>query len=175
MAARAATTKLKALHASSTDSSVSADDDRDNELKLAREAAREQAAHWAAAHPRGTVAAALTGADVPAALWAGARAAAVSPTAAAAQTGVDASATGLTESESSVPNTVNNASLLKNIESKLMLSEEEPVWLMLYGDSQKMMEGSKILHDEFPLEGRYGLLQKCCAGCGEDNVINVKQ
>jgi hypothetical protein len=52
-AARAAVAELKALRASSTDSSVSADDDRDNELKLAREAAREQAAKWAAAHPQG--------------------------------------------------------------------------------------------------------------------------
>jgi hypothetical protein len=50
--ALAAAAELKALHASSTGSSVSADDDRDNELKLAREAAREQAA-WAAAHPQG--------------------------------------------------------------------------------------------------------------------------
>jgi hypothetical protein len=40
-AARAAVTELKALRASSTGSSVFADDDRDNELKLAREAARE--------------------------------------------------------------------------------------------------------------------------------------
>jgi hypothetical protein len=46
-AARAAAAELKALRASSTGSSVSADDDRDNELKLAREAAREQAAQWA--------------------------------------------------------------------------------------------------------------------------------
>jgi hypothetical protein len=38
-----------------------------------------------------------------------------------------------------------------------------------------MMEGLKILHGECPLEGRYGLLQKCRAGCGEDNVINIKQ
>jgi hypothetical protein len=52
-AAHAAMTELKALRASSTDNSVSADDDRDNELKLAREAAREQAAQWAAAHPQG--------------------------------------------------------------------------------------------------------------------------
>jgi hypothetical protein len=66
-------------------------------------------------------------------------------------------------------------SSLKNIESKLTLSEEEPVRLMLYGDSQKMMKGSKILHGEFLLEDRYGLLQKCYAGCGEDNVINIKQ
>jgi hypothetical protein len=52
-AARAAAAELKALRASSTGSSVSADDDRNNELKLAREAAREQAAQWAAAHPQG--------------------------------------------------------------------------------------------------------------------------
>jgi hypothetical protein len=52
-AARAAAAELEALRASSTGSSVSADDDRDNELKLAREAAREQAAQWAAVHPQG--------------------------------------------------------------------------------------------------------------------------
>jgi hypothetical protein len=49
--AAAAAAELKALRASSIDNSVSADDDRDNELKLAREAAREQTAQWAAAHP----------------------------------------------------------------------------------------------------------------------------
>jgi hypothetical protein len=50
-AVRAVAAELKALCASSTDSSVSTDDDRDSELKLAREAAREQAAQWVAAHP----------------------------------------------------------------------------------------------------------------------------
>jgi hypothetical protein len=53
-AARAAAVELKALRASSTDSSVSADDDRDNELKMAREATLEQAAQWAAVHPQGS-------------------------------------------------------------------------------------------------------------------------
>jgi hypothetical protein len=52
-AARAAAAELKALRASSIDNSVSADDDRDNELKLAREAALEQAAQWATTHPQG--------------------------------------------------------------------------------------------------------------------------
>jgi hypothetical protein len=52
-AVRAAAAELEALRASSTDSSVSADDDRDNEFKLAREAAWEQATQWAAAHPQG--------------------------------------------------------------------------------------------------------------------------
>jgi hypothetical protein len=38
---------------SARDTSISVDDDRDNELKLARETAREQAAQWAAEHPQG--------------------------------------------------------------------------------------------------------------------------
>jgi hypothetical protein len=46
-AARAAATELKALRASSTDSSISTDDDKDNELKLVREAVREQTVQWA--------------------------------------------------------------------------------------------------------------------------------
>jgi hypothetical protein len=95
--AAATAAELEALRASSTDSSVSVDDDRDNELKLVSEAAREQAAQWAAAHPQGRCDGALTGADVPAALWAGARVAAVPPTAAVAQIGTNAPAVGLME------------------------------------------------------------------------------
>jgi pyruvate/2-oxoglutarate dehydrogenase complex dihydrolipoamide acyltransferase (E2) component len=52
-AAHAVTAELEALCASSTGSSVFADDDRDSELKLAREVAREQATQWAAVHPQG--------------------------------------------------------------------------------------------------------------------------
>jgi hypothetical protein len=52
-AARVAAVELEALRASSTGSSISTDDDRDNELKLAREATREQAEKWAAARPQG--------------------------------------------------------------------------------------------------------------------------
>jgi hypothetical protein len=55
---------------------------------------------------------------------------------------------------------VHHGSSLKNIKSKLMLSEEEPIRLMLYGDSQKMMEGSELLLGELLLEGRYDMLQK---------------
>jgi hypothetical protein len=56
-AARAATAELEALCGNRTSSSVSADGGTDDELKLAREAAREQAAQWAV----------QTGADAPAA------------------------------------------------------------------------------------------------------------
>jgi hypothetical protein len=52
-AARATAAELESLRASSTGSSVSADDDRDNELKLAMEAAQEQVAQWVTAHSHG--------------------------------------------------------------------------------------------------------------------------
>jgi hypothetical protein len=48
----AAAAELEALRGSNTSSSVSADGSTDDELKLTREAAREQAAQWAAAHPQ---------------------------------------------------------------------------------------------------------------------------
>jgi hypothetical protein len=69
---------------------------------------------------------------------------------------------------------VYHSSTLKDIKSILVLSEKGFARLMLYGGPQKVMEGSEVLHGDFPLEGRYGVLQKCCAGCGEDNAINVK-
>jgi hypothetical protein len=50
-AARAVAAEFEALRVSSTDSSVSANDDGYNKLKLAREATWEQAAQWAAVHP----------------------------------------------------------------------------------------------------------------------------
>jgi hypothetical protein len=46
---------------------------------------------------------------------------------------------------------------------------------MLYGYPKKMVKRAEVLHGEFPLEGRYGVLQKCCARRGEHNVINIKQ
>jgi hypothetical protein len=67
-AAHVTAAELETLRASSIGSSVSADDDRNNELKLAREATREHAAQWAhAVTVPPTAAAAQTGADVPAA------------------------------------------------------------------------------------------------------------
>jgi hypothetical protein len=50
-AARATAAELEALRTSSTGSSVSADNDRYNELKLARETTREQTTQWAAVSP----------------------------------------------------------------------------------------------------------------------------
>jgi hypothetical protein len=38
-----------------------------------------------------------------------------------------------------------------------------------------MVKRAMVLHGEFPLEGKYGVLQEHCARCGEHNVINIKQ
>jgi hypothetical protein len=52
-AARAAAAELEALRGSRAGSSASVDNNTDEELRMAREAAREQAAQWTAAHPHG--------------------------------------------------------------------------------------------------------------------------
>jgi hypothetical protein len=70
---------------------------------------------------------------------------------------------------------VHHASALKDVESELALSKEESIYLMLYIDPQKMMKRVDVLHGEFPLEGRYGVLQEHCARCNKRNVINIKQ
>jgi hypothetical protein len=61
------------------------------------------------------------------------------------------------------------------IESRMVLSEEKSICLMLYGDPLKMVKRAEVLHGEFLLEGRYGVLQECCARCSEHNIINIKQ
>jgi hypothetical protein len=97
-AARAAAAELETLRASSTDNSVSTDDDRDNELKLAREVVREQAAQWAVTHLQGHRGSSPDGCGCASGAPGGrGHAVAVPPMAAAAQTGADAPAAGLTE------------------------------------------------------------------------------
>jgi hypothetical protein len=64
---------------------------------------------------------------------------------------------------------------LKDVEGELALSEEESICLMLYEDPKKIVKRAEVLHGEFPLEGRYGVLQEHCARCRELNVINIKQ
>jgi hypothetical protein len=38
-----------------------------------------------------------------------------------------------------------------------------------------MMKRVEVLHGEFPLEDRYGVLQERCVRCDEHIVINIKQ
>jgi hypothetical protein len=73
------------------------------------------------------------------------------------------------------PAAVHHANALKDVESELALSEEVSICLMLYEDLQKMVKRVEVLHGEFLLEGRYGVLQERCARCDEHNVINIKQ
>jgi hypothetical protein len=53
---------------------------------------------------------------------------------------------------------IHHPSALRDVESELTLSEEESIYLMLYGDPQKIMKRVEVLHGELPLEGRYSVL-----------------
>jgi hypothetical protein len=70
---------------------------------------------------------------------------------------------------------VHHASALKDAESELALSEEESISLMLYEDPPKVVKMVEVLHGEFLLESKYGVLQERYARCDEHNVINIKQ
>jgi hypothetical protein len=48
--------------------------------------------------------------------------------------------------------------MLKDVESELAPSEEESICLMLYRDPQKLVKRAEVLHGEFLLKGRYGVL-----------------
>jgi hypothetical protein len=70
-AARVAEAELEALRGNSSDTSISGDGGTNDELRLAREVAQEQAVQWAVVPPHGTrVAAAQIGVDAPRALQA---------------------------------------------------------------------------------------------------------
>jgi hypothetical protein len=86
--ARVATVDLMALRGSSNSSSVTIDGGTNDELKLAREAAREQAMQWVATHPLGRSGGSPDGCE---------RAAVMALTAAVAQTIVDAPTAGSIE------------------------------------------------------------------------------
>jgi hypothetical protein len=70
---------------------------------------------------------------------------------------------------------VHHVTVLKDVKSKLALSEEESICLMLYGDPQKMVKRVEVLHGQFLLEGTYDVLHEHCARCDEHIVINIKQ
>jgi hypothetical protein len=70
---------------------------------------------------------------------------------------------------------VHHVSALKDVERELALSEKESTCLMQYRDPQNIVKRVEVLHGEFLLEGRYGVLQERCATCGEHNVISIKQ
>jgi hypothetical protein len=86
--ARVVTVDLMALRGSSNSSSVTIDGGTNDELKLAREAVREQAMQWVATHPLGCSGGSPDGRE---------RAAVMALTAAVAQTIADAPAAGSIE------------------------------------------------------------------------------
>jgi hypothetical protein len=54
------------------------------------------------------------------------------------------------------------------------LMEEQTIRMTLDGDAEEVMKQSEVLHGEFPLKSENGTAHELCAGCGQDDIINIK-
>jgi hypothetical protein len=54
------------------------------------------------------------------------------------------------------------------------LMEEQTIRTMLDGDAEEVVKRPKILHGEFSLKSGNGTAKELCAGCGQDDIINIK-
>jgi hypothetical protein len=64
--------------------------------------------------------------------------------------------------------------MLEDDECVGALVEEQPVWMMLDGDTEEVVKRPKVLHGEFPLKSGNSAMQMLCAGCGQDDIINIE-
>jgi hypothetical protein len=53
--------------------------------------------------------------------------------------------------------------------------EEHPIWMVLDGDGEEVMKLHEVLHSILPLQGSGGAAQKLRTGCGQNNIINIKE
>jgi hypothetical protein len=51
--------------------------------------------------------------------------------------------------------------------------EEQPVWMTLDSDTEKVVKLPEVLHGEFPLKSINSVTQKLCVGCSQDDIINI--
>jgi hypothetical protein len=47
-------------------------------------------------------------------------------------------------------------------------------WTTLDSDAEEVVKRPEVLHGEFLLKSEYGTTQELCAGCGQDDIINIK-
>jgi hypothetical protein len=63
---------------------------------------------------------------------------------------------------------------LEDVKHVGALMEEQTIQTMLDSDAEKVVKQPEVLHDEFPLKSRNGTTQELCAGCGQDDIINIE-
>jgi hypothetical protein len=54
------------------------------------------------------------------------------------------------------------------------LMEKQTSRMMLDGDAEEVVKRPEVLHGEFPLKSGNGMTQELRAGCGQDDIINIK-
>jgi hypothetical protein len=54
------------------------------------------------------------------------------------------------------------------------LMEEQTIRTTLDGDAEEVVKRPEVLHGEFPLKSGNGTVQELRAGCGQDDIINIK-
>jgi hypothetical protein len=55
-----------------------------------------------------------------------------------------------------------------------VLMEEQTIRTTLDGDAEEVVNRPEVLHGEFPLKSENGTTQELRAGCGQDDIINIK-
>jgi hypothetical protein len=54
------------------------------------------------------------------------------------------------------------------------LMEKQTIQTTLDGDAEEVVKRLEVLHGEFPLKSGNGTAQELRAGCGQDDIINIK-
>jgi hypothetical protein len=55
-----------------------------------------------------------------------------------------------------------------------VLIEKQTSRTTLDGDAEEVVKRSKVLHGKFPLKSENGTTQELRAGCGQNDIINIK-
>jgi uncharacterized protein YqgV (UPF0045/DUF77 family) len=65
--------------------------------------------------------------------------------------------------------------MLDDVQRVGVLAEEQSVRTVLDGDAEEVMKRLEVLHSKLPLQGSDGTAQKLRTGCGQNNIINIKE
>jgi hypothetical protein len=63
---------------------------------------------------------------------------------------------------------------LEDVESVGALVEEQPIRMTLDGNAEEVVKRPKVLHGKFPLKSGNSATQKLCAGCDQNDIINIE-
>jgi hypothetical protein len=63
---------------------------------------------------------------------------------------------------------------LEDVESVGALVEEQPIRTTLDGNAEEVVKRPEVLRGKFPLKSGNSATQKLCAGCDQNDIINIE-